>query len=640
MKLSNININRTYAVAAHDVFMAAASFVLALWLRRGGEQFLTESSNFLVGGLLIFTAVAVVVFWRLRVYRGFWRYTAMRDVMKIVQAASLTVLIFLPILFIITRLDTYPRSALLINWFVMIALLIGPRVLYRALLDGSLRGITQRTGAGKRIPVLLVGVGDHAELFIRSTTQGASANYRVVGLIDDDPKKIGRYIHGIRVFGSALQLTDVLRKLKRRGMQPRRIILTPDSLEPERVRALLAAAEGVGLTLARLPRLDDFRHGDDTRIEPRPVAVEDLLGRPQTVLDRAAMKTFIAGRRVLVTGAGGTIGAELVRQIAAYAPSQISLVDSGEYNLYQIDMELAESHAALPRQAILGDVRDRGRLRSSFAAVKPDIVFHAAALKHVHMVEANPNEGVLTNVIGTRNVADACVEAGVSTMVLISSDKAVNPTGVMGATKRAAECYCQALGTSEGRDAGTHFVTVRFGNVLGSSGSVVPLFQRQIAAGGPVTVTDPDVTRYFMTTREAVQLVLQASALGATETDGPIYVLEMGQPMKIDELARQMIQLAGYVPGREIDIVYTGLRAGEKRAEELFHAAEPLVATRTAGVMRATSRAADLALLRRQFDQLGAAAHDRRTADTLALIRAMVPEYAPTKEREPLRLAR
>ena len=640
MKLRNININRTYAVAAHDVVMAAASFVLALLLRRGGEQFLTESSSFLLGGLLIFTAVAVLVFWRLRVYRSFWRYTAMRDVMRIIQAASLTVLIFLPILFIITRLDTYPRSALIINWFVMIALLVGPRVLYRTILDGSLRGIIQRTGAGKRIPVLLVGVGDHAELFIRSTTQGATANYRVVGLIDDDPKKIGRYIHGIRIFGSSAQLSDVLRKLKRRGMQPRRIILTPDSLEPERLRALLAAAEGEGLSLARLPRLDDFKQGEETRIEPRPVAIEDLLGRAQTVLDRAAMKDFIAGRRVLVTGAGGTIGAELVRQIAAYAPSQIALIDSGEYNLYRIDMELAETHPALPRQAILGDVRDRGRLRSSFADTKPEIVFHAAALKHVHMVETNPNEGVLTNVIGTRNVADACVEAGVSTMVLVSSDKAVNPTGVMGATKRVAECYCQALGTSEGRAAGTHIVTVRFGNVLGSSGSVVPLFQKQIAAGGPVTVTDPTVTRYFMTTQEAVQLVLQASALGARETDGPIYVLEMGEPMKIDDLAHQMIQLAGFVPGREIDIVYTGLRAGEKRAEELFHAAEPLVATRTPGVLRATSRSADLALLRRQFDQLGAAAHDRRTADTLALIRAMVPEYAPTKESEPLRLAR
>jgi len=551
--------------------------------------------------------------------------------------------IFLPILFIITRLDTYPRSALIINWFVMIALLVGPRVLYRTILDGSLKGVFQRTGAGRRIPVLLVGVGDHTELFIRSTTQGATASYKVVGLIDDDPKKIGRYIHGIRVYGSTAQLTDVLRKLKRQGMQPRRIILSPDSLKPERLRALLTSAEGVGLTLARLPRLDDFRQSDETlRIEPRPVAIEDLLGRPQTVLDRAAMKAFITGRRVLITGAGGTIGSELVRQIATNAPSQITLIDNGEYNLYRIEMELAEKFANLPRQAVLGDVRDQGRLRSSFATAKPDIVFHAAALKHVHMVEANPNEGVLTNVIGTRNVADACVEAGVSTMVLISSDKAVNPTGVMGATKRVAESYCQALGTSEGRAAGTHFVTVRFGNVLGSSGSVVPLFQRQIADGGPVTVTDPYVTRYFMTTREAVQLVLQASALGASETDGPIYVLEMGEPLKIDDLARQMIRLAGFVPDKDIDIVYTGLRAGEKRAEELFHAAEPLVATTTPGILRATSRSADLALLRRQFDQLGAAAHDRRTTDTLAQIRAMVPEYAPTKETEPspLRLAR
>ena len=278
---------------------------------------------------------------------------------------------------------------------------------------------------------------------------------------------------------------------------------------------------------------------------------------------------------------------------------------------------------------MLGDVRDPGRLASTFAQARPELVFHAAALKHVHMVEANPNEGVLTNAVGTRNVADACIAAGTQTMVLVSTDKAVSPTSVMGATKRIAESYCQALADSPAA-GGLRLVTVRFGNVIGSSGSVVPLFQRQIAEGGPVTVTDPDVSRYFMTTREAVQLLLQASALGAGEEGGGIYVLDMGKPIKVVDLARQMIRLAGRTPDKDIEIVFTGLRPGEKKDESLFHPAEPMVATETPGILRAQSRPAEIALMQRRLDQLAAAAQDRRTQDALALVAAMVPEYQPS----------
>ena len=623
-------VRRTHLVAAHDVAMAGASFALALLLRYGLGSFWELTSGFIVEGMLLFAAVSALVFWRMRIYRGVWRYTALRDVVHVVQAVSLAVLIFVPVLFVLTRLEGYPRSAFLINWFILIALLVGPRVVYRAVLDGSLAGVLRRGGsATPRIPVLLLGVGDNAELFISATTRGSSSNYRVVGIVDDDASKARRHIHGIRILGTTAELAEIVHGLRARGAGPQHAVLTEPDPEPDRLRALLAHCEAIGLPLSRLPELTDLRPGDARDIDVRPVRLEDLLGRPQATPDRAAMRALVSGRRVCITGAGGTIGAELARQIADDGPEHLTLIDNAEYNLYRIDTELAEVHPGLSRSAVLGDVRDPGRLASAFARAQPELVFHAAALKHVHMVEANPNEGVLTNAVGTRNVADACIAAGTGTMVLVSTDKAVDPTSVMGATKRIAESYCQALADSPAA-GGLRLVTVRFGNVIGSSGSVVPLFQRQIADGGPVTVTDPDVARYFMTTREAVQLLLQASALGAGEEGGGIYVLDMGKPIKIVDLARQMIRLAGRTPEKDIEIVFTGLRPGEKKDESLFHPAEPMIATETPGILRAQSRPADFALMRRRLDQLAAAAHDRRTQDALALVAAMVPEYQPS----------
>ena len=623
-------VRRAYMVAAHDVAMAGASFALALLLRYGLGAFWELSSSFIVEGMLLFSAVAALVFWRMRIYRGVWRYTALRDVVLVTQAVSLAVLIFVPILFALTRLEGYPRSAFLINWFILIALLVGPRVVYRAVLDGSLAGVLRRGGsATRRIPVLLLGVGDNAELFISTTTRGSSSNYRVVGIVDDDASKARRHIHGIRILGTTAELPEIVRGLRARGAGPHRAVLTEPNPDPGSLRSLLGDCEAIGLPLSRLPELTDFRPGDARDIDVRPIRLEDLLGRPQAAPDRDAMRALVSGRRVCITGAGGTIGAELARQIADDGPAHLTLIDNAEYNLYRIDLELEEAHPGLSRSVVLGDVRDPGRLASTFARARPELVFHAAALKHVHMVESNPNEGVLTNAVGTRNVADACIAAGTRTMVLVSTDKAVDPTSVMGATKRIAESYCQALAASPAA-GGLRLVTVRFGNVIGSSGSVVPLFQRQIADGGPVTVTDPDVARYFMTTREAVQLLLQASALGAGEEGGGIYVLDMGKPIKIVDLARQMIRLAGLTPDKDIEIVFTGLRPGEKRDESLFHPAEPMVATGTPGILRAQSRPADIALMRRRLDQLAAAARDRRTQDALALVAGMVPEYQPS----------
>jgi O-antigen biosynthesis protein WbqV len=617
--------------------MAALSFVLSLYLRLG-DAMMAQVGDFLAEGTVLFTVVCGLVFWRMRFYRALWRYASLPDLIALTKGVTLAILVFVPLLFLATRLIDYPRSAVVINWFVLLALLGGPRFLYRMIKDGGIGWALARTSgeqSGNRIPVLLVGAGDAAEMFIREMARGggrdgARAPYRVIGALDDDRRIIGGQIHGVRIIGAIGDVAAVVDKLTRQGERPQRLLLS-ERIDGETVRELLDAADKLGLTLARLPRLTDFQSGEiEDAARLRPIAVEDLLGRAQTVLDRPAMSALIEGKRVLITGAGGTIGAELTRQVASYGPAHLVLFDNSEFNLYEIDLDIAEHHADLSRKAVLGDVRDAARIEQVLAQEKPAIVFHAAAFKHVPMVEANPNEGVLTNVIGTRNLADACRAARIETMVMISTDKAVNPSSVMGATKRIAELYCQALGAGAG---GTRFVTVRFGNVLGSTGSVVPLFQRQLAAGGPLTVTHPDMTRFFMTVREAVELVLQATAIeGSSSRGGEIYVLEMGKPVLIDDLARQMIRLAGLRPDEDIAIEYSGVRDGEKMHEELFHQDETMAPTSRAGVLLATSQPADLDELRRLLSELAAAAEARRTAETFALIHRIVPAYAPLDE--------
>ena len=623
-----IRINRTYAVAFHDVAMGALSFVVALILRWGPNSFAHESISFLFEGMILFATVCALVFWRTRTYRGFWRYASLRDAINITWAVSLAILIFLPILFLATRLEAFPRSALFINWFILLVLLLGPRLLYRAFVDGSLGGILQRTSIAERIPVILVGASDNAELFIRATSSGAASNYRVVGIIDDDLDKLGRYLRNVKIYGPSNKLAEIFKNLKQRGLQPQRLILTSDITEPDRLNKLLAAADGLSLPLSRLPRLTDFQNSDIKSIEVKPIAIEDLLGRPQATLDLDSVEKLVRGRNVCVTGAGGTIGSELCQQISDFAPSNLILIDNSEYNLYSIDKRLEQLNSSIPRKLYLADVRDRKRIDDTFSKELPEVVFHAAALKHVPMVELNPNEGVLTNVIGTRNVADACVEFKVKIMVLISTDKAVNPTNIMGATKRVAESYCQALGqTLQANKGSLKIVTVRFGNVLGSSGSVVPLFQKQISEGGPVTVTHQEITRYFMTTREAVQLVLQASANNKIVGSGGIYVLDMGDPVHINDLAQQMIRLAGHIPNVDIKIIFTGLRPGEKLFEELFHPDEIPTPTSTPGVLQAKTRPRNYNNISSIISQIESAALKGQSIETITLINSLVPEY-------------
>ncbi len=440
------------------------------------------------------------------------------------------------------------------------------------------------------------------------------------------------------VLGSLENLDDALAFLHQRNIKPQRLVIADDTVDEEKLARYLDLAGRHGLTLGRLPPTIEFSRAILEKGQAvRSLALNDLLGRPQVVLEMGAIRKFIGSRRILITGAGGSIGSELVRQVSDLDPAEILLLDSSECNLYSIDMELSERHPKLKRTTALCDVRDRVGLNTWFSRHLPDVVFHAAALKHVPLVEEHLVEGIRTNILGTQNIADMCFEHGTGTMVLISTDKAVNPSSVMGATKRCAEAYCQALDTL---GSGTRFVSVRFGNVLGSSGSVVPLFQRQIAAGGPVTVTHPDIERFFMTIPEAVALVLQASAFSNSDRGGRglVYVLEMGKPVKIADLARKMILLSGKEPGKGIKIVYIGLRPGEKLAEQIVHPNEELQSTPVNGVSMLTPRTADLAILKNQLSEIGRAAESFNCERSLRLLKVIVPEYNEPPTTEPRRL--
>lgn len=623
--------SRAMIALCHDVFMAGASVFIAFYLRLGDAMYDALPRSEMAKGAVLFATLAALMFARSGLYRGIWRYASMRDLGAITQGVTLTIVVFVVLLFLWTRLEAVPRSVPVINWFVLMALLGGPRFLYRMFKDRRLERAVEATNSD-RIPVLLVGASDEAELFIRAMSQTKTPDYRAVGILAERPGRIGREIHGVPVLGAVEDFEDVIQTLSERDHQPRRLILTRTHMDGAIVRDLLDRADRHGMTLARLPRLTEFKSGLEDTLEIHPVAVEDLLGRPQTPLDREAMAALVTGKRVLITGAGGSIGGELVRQVSRLSPAHLTLVELSEFALYSIDREMMETAPGLPRTPLLADVRDAARMRTLFAEHTPDLVFHAAALKHVPLVEANLLEGCATNVLGTVNVAEAAKANGVATMVMISTDKAVNPTSIMGATKRCAEVCCQTFDLSGRQRTGagheTRFITVRFGNVLGSTGSVVPLFQRQLAEGGPLTVTHPDMTRYFMTIREAVELVLQASALGQDAiADGRIFVLDMGEPVKIVDLARQMIRLAGYVPDKDVSIEFTGIRPGEKLFEEIFHGDEPPVPTDRAGILLAAPRIIDMASLTSALEQLQTAC---RTSDpdlAVEVLRELVPEY-------------
>ncbi len=597
---------------ALDGALAAAAAPVARWIAdpRGG---LLHPLWFLAGGGITLLLGGVPF----RLSQQYWRFSGLSDLVGVVGGSIASAALF-ALLLAATGFALPTITFPIVHALTLMVLLGTPRVAYR-LYRGRPRS---ERGRGERL--LLVGAGDEADAFIRAAA--ADPALRVIGLVALAERQAGRRMHNLPILGSIGEVEPILARLAAKGRGPDSLVVTEPDFLGQPLAALIATADQAGIAVRRAPRPTALTAA--SRIELRPVAIEDLLNRPQVSLDHAGMRAFIEGRRVLVTGAGGSIGSELCRQLATLAPALLVLLDNSEYALWQIDLECSERTPGVPRTPVIADVRDAARISAVMQAHRPHIVFHAAALKHVPMVESNPIEGLLTNAIGTRIVADAARAAGAEAMVLISTDKAVNPTSLMGASKRVAEIYCQALdtaGRAENGDAGgLRCVTVRFGNVLGSTGSVVPLFRRQLERGGPLTVTHPDMQRYFMTVREAVSLVLQACVAGTLPAGG-IFVLDMGAPVKILDLARQMIRLSGL---GHVAIEFSGLRPGEKLFEELFHGQEPPVPTGHAGLLMATPRTVDLAAAGRAIERIGRACRAGDVTAALALVADLVPEFS------------
>jgi FlaA1/EpsC-like NDP-sugar epimerase len=549
--LNPLKLSHRAALAfLHDVVASAVCWVLAFWLRLN-----LELPGEFHAPLAVAVAASVplhaLIFWSLGLYRGSWRYASLPD-LKRIALACLTGALAVPALLAFFRIGVgVPRSTFILAPLLLAAIMSGSRIAYRAWKERALYGHVQLVGE----PVLVLGAGDVTVNLLKEIER--SSQWRAVGILEDDPAWHGQVLLGVRVLGA---VGEVSRWAKQLDASHAIVALPAASAGVRRRAAELASA--AGLTVLTVPSYDDLLSGKVTVSQIRRIELEDLLGREQVVLDDAGLHQLLAGKVVMVSGAGGSIGSELCRQIARFDPELLVLLELNEYALYTIEQEFRE-RAGVPVATVIGDVRNAGRIEAVLARFRPSVIFHAAAYKHVPLMEVNNAwEAVQNNVLGTLRLARAAREHGVEKFVLISTDKAVNPTNVMGATKRLAEQVCRALQTG----GTTRYVTVRFGNVLGSAGSVIPKFREQISRGGPVTVTHPEITRYFMSIPEAAQLVLQAGWMGK---GGEIFVLEMGEPVKIVDLARDMIRLSGFGEG-EIRIEFTGLRPGEKLFEELL----------------------------------------------------------------------
>ena len=520
-----------------------------------------------------FLAGKLLIFWRSKLFRGWWQYASLRDVVNILLAswlfllgAYVAVLLFnkLPEALERQPLFMHSNGILVLDFlstvFLVSAARMGVRLYHEEMRPISAEGLRR---------VLVIGAGNAAETLLREIHRMKEERYRVVGLVDDDPKKEGVTIHGIPVLGTTEDIKQICEDEKIDEI----LIAVPSATQKE-LRRIIEACRGTKLAFQTLPSMDALIDGRVTVNQIRKVAINDLLGREAVKLDNDAIGRFLRARRVLITGAGGSIGSEMCRQVCAFGPSRLILLEQAENSLFDVANELRRSFPQIELAAVICDIYERQRVLGVFQQHRPEVVIHAAAHKHVPLMELNPCEALKNNVFGTRNVADACCAHGASEFVLISTDKAVNPSSVMGCTKRVAEIYTQSLNGRPG--CRTQFKAVRFGNVLGSAGSVVPTFERQIRSGGPVTVTHPEMRRYFMTISEASQLVLQAAATGK---GGQVFLLDMGEPVKIVDLARDMITLSGLRVGEDIDIQFTGMRPGEKLFEELRTEGEDIAPT-------------------------------------------------------------
>ena len=573
--------------------------------------------------ILLVLAIKLIVFIAFGFYNRWWRYVSTRDMWGAARGvlagslvADMTVYFASPVNGV--RL---PRSIAAMDLLLTLAFVAGTRLLARSIIERPVSGIVAR---GKE--VLIVGAGDAGQLIIREMQRNRGLDYTPIGLVDDDPRKKNLRVHGVRVLGRTDELVHILRDNK-----PDEVLIAIPSAAGEVRQRIVDVAASEGVTLKTLPALQELISGDlNLARQIRPVQVEDVLGREPVDVDLDAIASYIAGETVLVTGAGGSIGSELCRQIARMGAARLVLVDQAETPLFEIERELVDERDFPAAMPVLGDIGDRGKMRQVFERYRPAVVFHAAAYKHVPLLEANPLESVRNNILTTKVLAEVAVEFGAARFVLISSDKAANPKNLLGQSKAVCEWIVEAFGNRD--DVATRFVAVRFGNVLGSSGSVIPTFRRQIERGGPVTVTHPDMTRYFMTIPEAVSLVVQAGAIGGR---GQVYVLDMGEPVKILDLAHNMIRLSGKTPGDEIAINFVGVRAGEKLHEELWGSGEEVEQTAHPKISRATRPSIDPAWLDEELGELERLVVDGETLQLVSKLRAMMqePQRGPAREQ-------
>ena len=599
---------RTLLAVLHDVAAAILAWSLAYLLRFNfdlPDSFAAELRHTLAW----IVPLELLIFWRFGLYRGIWRYASTGDLRRIVIAVALSAAA-IPLLFWMLRLGlVIPRSVLIINPLLLILIMGGSRFVYRMWKEQNLYGDIKLHGE----PVLVLGAGDAAASLAKELAK--SSDWRLVGFLDDDSARHGRTLNGIRILGGL----DSLPVWAERLSVTQVIIAMPSSSHQQRKHAIQLCNQAKVKALT-VPSFDDLMSGKVSVSQLRPIELDDLLGRDPVVLDDAGLHGLLSGKAVMVTGAGGSIGSELCRQIARFAPSTLVLFEQSEFALYTLEQEFRQAHPTLNFVCLVGDVRDAARVDEALRLHRPAVLFHAAAYKHVPLMEQhNAWQAIRNNVLGTHTVAQAAQRHGVGKFVMISTDKAVNPTNVMGASKRLAEMACQALQPS----GTTRFVSVRFGNVLGSSGSVIPKFRAQIAQGGPITVTHPEITRYFMSIPEAAQLVLQAGLMGQ---GGEIFVLDMGEPVKIVDLAKDLIRLSGYTE-EEIKIEFSGLRPGEKLYEELLANDENTLPTPHPKLRIAQARQPDaawLALLLEWAEAPSMADQQVRSALT-----EWVPEYQP-----------